>query len=762
MQFRNFEAHRHHLIAIAILFVFPLVSRAQYYPSPQPEDPANEHILLKQLANHSGEDKIKVLLRLSNLYLNKPLRRDADMKRALAFGVAARDSSIKYHDKKSTDKAQLYIADIYTFQKNMQGAESILPVLNDTVKAELCLNLGYKYGEMDAPTADLEDFWKKGLHFAGEAQRLSAQFHLPLYEILALEDKAYIHMLQSKGEPEKEYLEALKRYRALKYPYLQHTFFALATYYFYTGHPDKAEYYSQEAIKTMKATRDTLMAGDIYVAYGMISYNNGNYQKGYDLGNLGINYLKIHAGLFCLNQRLVFNLPVHALRKMKKYSEAINYVRRMQAEYPAANADDQIADAMLLANIYRDMKDYGRAEESFLAALKINKTQKDTLVFLYKDIGQLYVESKQYAKAKPYLNFVVNRKNNGFPSAVKSHLNYLLFLADSATKDYFSAIKYLSFYNNAREFELRRSQEENAKKLAVQFETRQKEDSIKLLNQKAALDKENLQRANLLKNVTIGGIVLVLIIAGLLYRQSRLRKKNNRTVTLQNNLITHKNEQLENLVTEKEWLLREVHHRVKNNLQIVMSLLYSQSAYLKNKDAIDAIRDSQNRVQAIAIIHQKLYGKSNVATVVMTDYVSELVRYLSSVFDCPRHRINIRQVLEPINLDSAQAVPMGLILNEAITNSIKYAFGADGGEIMIENHLIDSEIIWFRIADNGRGLPDDFNFAETSSLGMEMMRALCKQLGSSFDIRNDSGVVIIMSFKIEHALRPTDKKLTSL
>lgn len=742
---------RNRAVAIIILLFLPLAAISQYYPSPQPEDPSNEHVLLKQLVNVSGKNKINILLRLTNLYLNKPLRRDADMKRALAFGIAARDSSIRYYDKKSEDKALLFMADIFTFQNNMQAAENILPALKDTAKAELCLNLSYKYGIMEA--ADQQAAWSKGLYFAEEARRISTQFHLPLYEIQALKDKAYIHMAQSKGDSENEYLEALKKYRALKYPYLQYTFNVLAGYYFYTGHPDKAEYYGQEAIKTMKATKDTLIAGDIYFIYGMVSFNNGNYQKGFDLGNLAIKYLKIHAGMFCLNQRSAFNLPLRALRKMKKYSEAIRFVRRMQTEYPSTNVDDKIADDMLLGNIYRDMKNYNKAEEAFLSALKINKTQAAPSVSLYKDIGQLYVESKQYAKAKPFLNFVVNHKDNVLASSVKSHLNYLLFLTDSATGDYFSAIKHLSFYHNAQEFDLSRAKQENAKKLAVQFETRQKEDSIKLLNQQAALDKSNLQQANLIKDVTIGGIVLALVIAALLYRQSTLRKKNNKTVTLQNKLITNKNEQLENLITEKEWLLKEVHHRVKNNLQIVMSLLYTQAAYLQNTDAIDAIRDSQNRVQAISIIHQKLYSKSNVATIIMSDYVNDLVRHLCACYDCNHRRIKLKEVIEQVNLDISQAVPMGLILNEAITNAIKYAFGTDGGEIVIEGHRLGMDTVKLTIADNGKGLPDNFDLAETSSLGMEMMKALSKQLGGSFEISGNPGVNITVLFKVESQLK---------
>jgi hypothetical protein len=103
------------------------VAYGQYYPSPKPEDPLNEPILIKQVVRVAGNEKINVLLRLSNLYLNKPLRRDSDLKRALVFAIAARDSSIKYRNKKRAEKALLYMADIFTFQNNMQAAEDILP-----------------------------------------------------------------------------------------------------------------------------------------------------------------------------------------------------------------------------------------------------------------------------------------------------------------------------------------------------------------------------------------------------------------------------------------------------------------------------------------------------------------------------------------------------------------------------------------------------------------------------------------------------------
>ena len=738
----NLLNHRISLTITVFLFIFPLLAFGQYYPMPKPEDPANEQTLLKQLASVSGKDKIKIFLRLSNLYLNKPLRRNADMKRAMAYGIAARDSSIKYNDKKSTNEAQLLIADIFTFQDNMLAAESILPELKDTAKAALYLNLSYKYGltEQTAPN----DEWVKGLAFAERARRLSIQLNLPLYEILALEDAAYIHMLQSKGDPEKEYFEVLKRYRALKYPYLQYIFERLAVYYHYTGHPDKAEYYSEEAIKTMQATKDTLIAGDIYSVYSSILYNNDNYQKAFDFANLAIEHLKIHAGWYCATDRNILVLPVYALRRLKKYPQAIQYAKRIQSEYPADNPADRINDARILGNIYRDMKAYDETEKLFLTALGINKTQPTPDIGLSKDIGQLYVESHQYSKAKPFLNFVFNYKNTVLSSSVKSHLNYLLFLADSATGDYFSAIKHLSLFHNAQEIGLRKDKDENAKKLEVQFETRQKEDSIKLLHQRAALDKGNLQRANLVKNVTIAGSVLVLIIASLLYRQSRLRKKNNRYITHQNKLITQKNEQLQNLVAEKEWLLKEVHHRVKNNLHSVICLLEAQAAYLQN-DALQAIENSQHRIYTMSLIHQKLYQSDDVKTIDMSIYIPELVQYMRDSFD-NSGQIHFNLNIDPIHLNASQAIPLALIINEALTNAIKYAFPIGRrGEITISlTH--NGTGYKLEITDNGIGINKKAVATGKGSLGLELMKGLAKEIRGEITIENNNGVSITIVF----------------
>ena len=320
----------------------------------------------------------------------------------------------------------------------------------------------------------------------------------------------------------------------------------------------------------------------------------------------------------------------------------------------------------------------------------------------------------------------------------------LWFALDTAQRNYQSAIHHLTAANSIKDSVFNFTKSKQIEQLQIEFETQQKEAQILLLNQKSRLEQANLQQANLVKNLTIGGIFLLLVIAVLLYRQNMQKQKNNE-------IITSKNTLLQDLLGQKEWLLKEVHHRVKNNLQIIMSILNTQSAYLQDDTAIEAIRGSQHRVNAIALLHQKLYSGTNIALVSMPSYITELINYLSDSFDISFRHIRIRQQLDSLNLDPAQAVPIGLILNEAITNAIKYAFNREGGDITVSLSMLNSDDAVLKVCDTGKGLPPDFDFKKASSLGMEMMKALGKQLKGEFTVENTSGVTLIITFPVEQS-----------
>jgi len=266
-----------------------------------------------------------------------------------------------------------------------------------------------------------------------------------------------------------------------------------------------------------------------------------------------------------------------------------------------------------------------------------------------------------------------------------------------------------------------------------------KEQNIQLLTKQDLLQKNKLNQGAILRNISIGIVSLLIIIVALLYNRYQLKQKSNK-------VITQKNAQLQHFLTEKEWLLKEIHHRVKNNLQIIMSLLNSQSAYIDNEFALTAIQDSQNRVHAMALIHQRLYNTENVSSIDISSYIRELVSYLSDSFDT-KQRIRFELNIEPIDMDVSHAVPLGLILNEAITNSIKYAFpnGRIGVISISLSNTWDNKCL-LAISDNGIGIPVHVKDKITGSLGMSLMKGLSEDLDGNFLIENNNGTMIKISF----------------
>ncbi len=198
------------------------------------------------------------------------------------------------------------------------------------------------------------------------------------------------------------------------------------------------------------------------------------------------------------------------------------------------------------------------------------------------------------------------------------------------------------------------------------------------------------------------------------------------------------NRQLNELVGEKEWLIKEIHHRVKNNLQIIISLLESQSDFLESS-ALSAIETSKNRIYAMSMIHQKLYQSDSTKTIDMGSYIPELVTFLSDIFD-QGNRVKFILKVERLRFDIRHAIPLGLILNEVITNALKYAFeGREQGIVtitLIETATGNCDLL---IADDGIGMPSAEKLANHDSLGMSLIRGLSRQLEADLEISSNAG-----------------------
>ncbi|MGC1308142.1 MAG: histidine kinase dimerization/phosphoacceptor domain -containing protein [Phormidesmis sp.] len=198
--------------------------------------------------------------------------------------------------------------------------------------------------------------------------------------------------------------------------------------------------------------------------------------------------------------------------------------------------------------------------------------------------------------------------------------------------------------------------------------------------------------------------------------------------------------QIEASLREKEALLREVHHRVKNNLQIISSLLNLQASAIEDKEIAGLFRESQDRVRLMALIHEKLYQSDDLGKINLGDYIRDLTRHLMRSYEINLKTVDLNVEIDDIFLGTDTAVSCGLIINELFSNSLKYAFpAAKAGVISITATMTDDERFSISYADNGIGLPQALDIQNAETLGLQLVSSLCEQLEGDLEIQRSPG-----------------------
>jgi PAS domain S-box-containing protein len=207
-------------------------------------------------------------------------------------------------------------------------------------------------------------------------------------------------------------------------------------------------------------------------------------------------------------------------------------------------------------------------------------------------------------------------------------------------------------------------------------------------------------------------------------------------------------EQIKSALEEKEILLREIHHRVKNNLQIISSLLSLQMIQSEESGIARMLQDSRSRVRAMALIHEKLYQSEDLARVPMAGYLQDLGRHLFSSYGVDSKHIVLRIDARDTALDVDTAIPCGLIVNELISNSLKHAFpGKEGGEIHVAVRLEEGGLGVLSVCDSGIGLPDDFDICDTQTLGLRLVSTLARQIDGTIKVDGKRGAAFQLTFR---------------
>lgn len=207
-------------------------------------------------------------------------------------------------------------------------------------------------------------------------------------------------------------------------------------------------------------------------------------------------------------------------------------------------------------------------------------------------------------------------------------------------------------------------------------------------------------------------------------------------------------ERIKNSLREKEVLLQEIHHRVKNNLQVISSLLNLQSNYITDDMVKELFRESQDRVKSMALIHEKLYKSNDLARIDFSEYVHSLAQMLFHSYRANRGDIQLKAEVGSVFLDIDTAIPVGLMLNELVSNSLKHAFPTGGpGTIFIDLEPQPGDQYSLRIRDNGVGVPKDFDVETSDSLGLRLVRILTKQIGGTMEFHSDEETEFKISFQ---------------
>jgi PAS domain S-box-containing protein len=207
-------------------------------------------------------------------------------------------------------------------------------------------------------------------------------------------------------------------------------------------------------------------------------------------------------------------------------------------------------------------------------------------------------------------------------------------------------------------------------------------------------------------------------------------------------------EKIRQQLQEKEVLLKEVHHRVKNNLQVISSILNLQSSYVKDEGTLNILKESQNRIKSMAFIHESLYQTKDFSSINFTEYVINLSQNLIHSYSNFDHEIKLNLDIQNVFLNLDLAIPCGLIINEIVSNALKYAFvdNSMGGEISISMKIVGEELV-LRIGDNGKGLPKHIDYRNTESLGLQLVVTLTDQLSGSIDLDLEKGTNYTIVFK---------------
>lgn len=434
------------------------------------------------------------------------------------------------------------------------------------------------------------------------------------------------------------------------------------------------------------------------------------------------------------------------------YNEALESYTYAHEIYEMLDHDRDLAVSLNnigTANKY--LKNCETALEYYAQAIEIRHKLHDKMgvVSTQVNMGECYAELGDFKKALDYLQQAVNTSKE---VGVYTHLGSAYtniantyYKMNEPDKAYKFSLLAKDMQDSLFNYETQRQ--------IVEMEARYKAEKSAAESQKMQAElterQSQLESGRAFRNFLIVLCVLAIIVVILLFSRFRYIQRFRKKLQKQNIEIARTNRDLRaSRVSEeeKEVMLKEIHHRVKNNLQIISSLLRLQSATIEDAKVSQLFTECQNRIVAMALIHEKLYQSDDLANINIAQYVEELTDNLIGIYQFPfpiERKLDI--AVHMLNVDTL--IPIGLIINELVSNSLKHAFpGQTSGSIYLSLRQLPDKSYKLKVADNGVGLPENFNMDDIHSLGLELIQTLVSQLDGELHFESNNGTTFEITF----------------
>lgn len=568
--------------------------------------------------------------------------------------------------------------------------DSLLQLPTDSARAIAISALASDYGFKEKNFSAAEKAFRTAESYAQKANSLFVNTYLHKQKGIIEQNR------QNYGPATEAYQKALEGYRALDNKEMQVDILTrIEQVYFGQGEMELAQKYLLQALDILKKNPKlpSYLLGDCYNELANINGESGNPRK------------------------------------------SLEYLEKAIAAYRKAGEDQSVYSSLLNSAI--SLRKVGRLDESVARFKQVEKygieQNKDIYpLYVYVNLPKTLAEKKEYSEAlavnkkalqlmetKPELRDIRVRK------AVYDNFHEIY----AATNQYQLAYENLQLAQQAQDSLTNIEKKREMARLEAQFETRQKEQEIQVLDTK----NQAQQRQLLIMVIALIGIGVAM---ALLYWQYTRLKQSKAQVS----------EQAEQM----KLLMKELHHRVKNNLAIVSSLLKLQSNRIEEESAARAVREGQQRVEAMSLIHQRLYQTDQLTTINMRDYIIDLTESLMLAYGYQPDKFDLRLNIDKQELDVDLAIPIGLIINELITNSFKHAYKAVENP-MLSISLSMKEELTLELKDNGPGINEELWKKTGGSFGKRLIRNLSEQTGGNFQITNNNGTF--------YSLRITEQNL---